>query len=277
MYNFVEDGLRQEAVPGSSVRVLMPGKLPGGSRSSETHRPAIVSEVIQVRKRDRQAPFMEDRSTISPEREQELVAQVQSGDRSALGELLEAHQRRVYHVCLRMVGQPEDAAELTQETLLRAVQHVDSFAGGAKFSTWLIRIAMNQSISHLRKFKLRKSLSLEHQSAAEGAAENGQPLKDFIPQNHELSPELRVEKDEQLGRLAASLEQIDEPLRAVIVLRDLQGMDYQQIAETLEVPVGTVKSRLFRARLALRMEMERDGSAEAGAGASLSRAEVADG
>lgn len=192
---------------------------------------------------------------LSPERESQLVARVHEGDRGALGELLGAYQRRVYHVCLRMVSSPDDAAELAQETLLRAVQHVESFKGSAKFSTWLLRIAMNLSVSHLRKTKLRKAVSLESSGNA-ASDEQAQPLKDFVSQSHEPSPHSRVEESEQLERLTESLESLEPALRSVILLRDLQGMDYQQMAEVLAVPVGTVKSRLFRARLALRVAMD---------------------
>lgn len=192
---------------------------------------------------------------LSPEREAQLVARVHAGDRGALGELLGAYQRRVYHVCLRMVRSGDDAAELAQETLLRAVQHADSFKGTAKFSTWLLRIAMNLSVSHLRKAKLRNAVSLDgNHASADG--EVSRPLKDFVSQSGEPSPHSRVENDEQLDCLTRSLEALEPALRSVILLRDLQGMDYQQIAEVLAVPVGTVKSRLFRGRLALRMAME---------------------
>ncbi|MEX2671989.1 MAG: sigma-70 family RNA polymerase sigma factor [Phycisphaeraceae bacterium] len=191
---------------------------------------------------------------LTPEHEKQLLALLQRGDRGALGELLSAYQHRIYHVCLRMVSSADDAAELAQDTLLRAVQHVDSFKGDAKFSTWLTRIAMNLSISHLRKAKLRNAVSLDHQHAATNG--EAQPLRDLIHQNHEPSPHSRVENSEQLDRLAGAMDAIDPALRSVILLRDLQGMDYQQIAEVLSVPVGTVKSRLFRARLALRKVME---------------------
>lgn len=191
----------------------------------------------------------------SPEREARLIADVQRGDRGALGELLGAYERRVYHVCLRMVGSADDAAELTQEALLRAIQHSENFKGEAKFSTWLMRIAMNLCITHLRKSKVRGSLSLDH-TGPSGDGEASPPLKDLVSQNHEPSPDSRVQESEQLDRLARAVERLDPDLRGVILLRDLQGMEYQQVAEVLSVPVGTVKSRLFRARLALRTAME---------------------
>lgn len=193
---------------------------------------------------------------LSPERERQLVDLIQRGDRGALGELLGVYHKRVYHVCLRMVGNTEDAADLTQEALMRAVKHVDGFRGGSSFATWLLRIAMNLALSHLRRGKLRHAVSLDQDY---GSGDQAAPLKNLIASNREPSASQSVEKQEQISLLTAALEHLELPLRSIILLRDLQGMDYQQIAEVLSVPVGTVKSRLFRARLALRRAL--DGSA----------------
>ncbi len=188
---------------------------------------------------------------LSVERERQLVTLVQRGDRGAMGELLWAYHKRIYHTCLRMVGNASDAADLAQDTFMKAVQHVDSFEGGSRFSTWLFRIAVNVSISHLRKAKLRRSASLDQETGGEDENQ-ASPLKTIIASDREPAAEQRVETSEQVERLLEVLETLDYNLRSVIVLRDLQGMDYQEIAEVLTVPVGTVKSRLFRARLALR-------------------------
>lgn len=193
---------------------------------------------------------------FSRERERQLVDQIQRGDLGALGELLGAYQKRVYHVCLRMVSNRDDAAELTQEALLRAVKHVDSFKKNSRFSTWLIRIAMNLSISHLRKYGRRKTISLDMTVGSEYSGDQASSLKDLMANEREQNPQISVEKDEQVERLLEALDGLEESLRMVIILRDLQGMDYQQIADVIEVPIGTVKSRLFRARLALRQAME---------------------
>jgi RNA polymerase sigma-70 factor (ECF subfamily) len=192
---------------------------------------------------------------LSPKRERQLMDQVQRGDRGALGELLNAYSRQVYHVCLRMVSNSSDAADLTQDVLLKAIQHVDSFEGKSKFSTWLFRIAMNLSISHLRKRKVRRAVSLESSTNDDGhagAPDQAFSLKAMIAEEREPGPHQSVETNEQIERVLAAVDCLDENLRSVILLRDLQDMDYQQMAEVLGVPVGTVKSRLFRARLALR-------------------------
>jgi len=190
---------------------------------------------------------------LSNERERQLVEQIQRGDRGALGELLGACQKRIYHLCLRMVSNAEDAADLTQETMLKAVNHIDSFRQGAKFTTWLTRIAINLCISHLRKRKLRIAVSLDAE-VADG--DQAAALKQIIADQREPSAERRVQQGEQVEMLTGAIDKLEPMLRSVILLRDLQGMDYQQMAEVLEVPLGTVKSRLFRARLALRQALD---------------------
>lgn len=200
---------------------------------------------------------MAQKPPLSPERESQLMQMVLRGDRGALGELLHAYHKRVYHVCLRMVSHAEDAAELTQEVMLKAVQHVDSFQGQSKFSTWLLRIAMNCSVSHLRRGKTRSSLSLEDSYSSEQSS----PMKNMIASDREPLPAQSVQLKEQIDQLTHALGTLDPASRSIIVLRDLQGADYQQVADVLGVPVGTVKSRLFRARLALRQAI--DGTAKA--------------
>jgi len=195
---------------------------------------------------------------ISAKRERQLLDQLRQGDRGALGELLSAHQKQVYHVCLRMVSNPDDAAELTQDVLLRAIEHVDDFRSGSKFSTWLVRIAMNLSISHLRRRKVRRASSIDAEAGGNDHADGGdqaRQLKDMIADGREPQPHERVEEDEQVDRLLAGVDRLEESLKSVLVLRDFEQMDYKQIAEVLGVPVGTVKSRLFRARVSLRMAL----------------------
>ena len=188
--------------------------------------------------------------------EQKLVAQVIRGDRGALGEVLALHQDRLFNICLRMVNHREDAADLTQETMARVIEHVDSYNGQCAISTWMVRIAMNLCISHLRKKKVRKASSLET-AGQTGADSESRSLKDQIQDSREPSPDSRVENQELIALIHEGLQSIDDELRAVLVLRDIDQMVYKEIALVLDVPAGTVKSRLFRARLALRHEMMR--------------------
>ena len=203
-----------------------------------------------------------------------LLRRVHAGDRGALGELLTAYQPRLYHMALRMVSNADDAAELTQDAVLKAIKHVDSFNAEARFSTWLMRILMNQAISHLRKRKLRKTVSLD-QSATDNPA--SPTLGAGLSADREPGPDQRVENKDQIERLLNALEGIDPALRSVILLRDLQEMDYQQIAETLAMPIGTVKSRLFRARLALRKAIDQNQQQPPEPAHTHPRSETADG
>lgn len=194
---------------------------------------------------------------MDPADEQALIDRVQRGDRAALGELLHAHQRRLYNVCYRMVSHADDAAELTQDVMVKVVEKIGDFRGDARLTTWMTRIAMNASISHLRKRKLRHtvSLSLTPAPGKTGDTSGGPSLADRLPETREPGPDQSVQQGEMLDQLQAAIAGLEDDQRAVLVLRDIEDLDYHQIARTLDLPVGTVKSRLFRARLALRTLM----------------------
>ncbi|MCE9591225.1 MAG: sigma-70 family RNA polymerase sigma factor [Planctomycetes bacterium] len=188
--------------------------------------------------------------------ESEILADVRRGDMAALGELLEIHQTRVFNCCFRMVGNRDDASELTQDAMLKAIEHIHGFNGQSRFSTWITRIAMNLSISHLRKRKLRKAASLDATYGGNGTPDDqGTSLRQKIPDTREPAADWSVQQKELMAHLHTALSRVEDDFRAVLVLRDIEEMDYDQIADVLAIPSGTVKSRLFRARLALRHEM----------------------
>lgn len=198
---------------------------------------------------------------MEPSTEQHLIEAVKTGDRGALGRLLSEYHYRIYNVVLRMVRHRDDAAEVTQEVMLKIVEHIDEFQGRSHITTWMIRIAMNLAISHLRQGRVRAALSLNgmgtDQGSSGGNVDRHRSLVSHIPDHRELRPDLGVEQKESIALLHRALAKIDIDFKAVLVLRDIDQMDYQQVAEVLDVPVGTVKSRLFRARLALRQQMIR--------------------
>jgi RNA polymerase sigma-70 factor (ECF subfamily) len=176
----------------------------------------------------------------------------------ALTELLAGYQRRIYTVCLRMLRRPEDAADLTQDVLLKLVESLDSYDGRSKLSTWVIRITMNACLSHLRKQKVRAETPLERQPRGQTGPEpvsvvSAEPVGG---RGGEPSAAEGVEHQQQRTLVVRALQSIDAEARAILVLRDVQDLDYQQLAEALEVPLGTVKSRLFRARAMLRDAIE---------------------
>ncbi len=191
---------------------------------------------------------------MTPAIDPQLVAMVRRGDHGALGQLLNLCRNQLYNVCLRMVNQRDDAAELTQEAMLKIIQHIGDYNGSAEITTWMVRIAMNLSISHLRKRKLRNAASLDV-PLGNGSDDQASSLLEHLADSREPDPASSVQDREEVAHLLEAMELLDEEFRAVLVLRDLQGMDYQMMAEVIGVPVGTVKSRLFRARLALRQAM----------------------
>jgi RNA polymerase sigma-70 factor (ECF subfamily) len=157
-----------------------------------------------------------------------------------------------------MLRDHEQAADLTHDALIKVIEGLDRYDGRAKLSTWVIRVTMNCCLSHLRKQKLRRHASLDE--PIEGGGTMGQNLGSEMGVNPggmaEPTGAERVERTEEEEVLVAALAAIDPQMRAVLVLRDLQGLDYQQMTEVLGLPVGTVKSRLFRARTALRTQVE---------------------
>lgn len=180
-----------------------------------------------------------------------LVAQAQRGDAAAFGRLVERHQDAIFNGICRMVSQREDAEDLAQDTFVKAFRNIAGFQGRSKFYTWLYAIGLNVVISHRRKMGVRRRVA--HLSLSEGdereahrdVADPGDP------------PEAAAERAEVGARIEQAIAQLDDGYRTVVVLRDIEGFDYETIAGLLECPQGTVKSRLHRARLALR-EMLKD-------------------
>jgi RNA polymerase sigma-70 factor (ECF subfamily) len=189
-------------------------------------------------------------------RELQLIEAYRGGgpaSHKAMTELLAGYQRRIYSVCFRMVRRPEDAADLTQDVLLKLIENLSSYDGRSKLSTWVIRVAMNASLSHLRRQKTRETESLDAgRTRSPGTTASGSRM----PAPREPSPLQGVELQQQRTLALQALDRLDADTKAILVLRDLQDMDYQQLAEVLDVPLGTVKSRLFRARAAFREAFE---------------------
>jgi RNA polymerase sigma-70 factor (ECF subfamily) len=182
-----------------------------------------------------------------------LVQQAQGGDAGAFARLVAKYQDRVYNVCLRISGHHEDARDLTQETFLKAFAGMGSFKGRSSFYTWLFRVAMNVSISQQRKARRAVTVGLDDVDplVVAGQARNiarstGNPTP---------RPEDRLSRRETHELVERALLTLDEHHRAVVVLRDIEGCNYEQIAEILQVAIGTVKSRLHRARMALRRHL----------------------
>ena len=179
------------------------------------------------------------------------------GDSSAMSTLLRGYQARVYAVCFRMLRSADEASDLTQESLVRILEGLHTYDGRSQLSTWIIRVAMNCCLSHLRKQKLRRHASLDDFGQRSGSWAS---LGAALPAHEDAEPSgvRGVERSEQRIAVVRALARLDAEARAIVVLRDTQGLEYQQIGEVLGIPVGTVKSRLFRARAALRALTEQE-------------------
>jgi RNA polymerase sigma-70 factor, ECF subfamily len=182
-----------------------------------------------------------------------LITQARSGDQQALEQLLNQHADMLYAVCFRMCGHAEDARDLAQDVLVKVIEALDSFDGRAKFSTWMTKIAMNHCLTHRRRQKLRGHASLD--TLTGGTSESPSEGRGF-EQTRELSAHAGVEHTEMQQVLRRAMQELDPDSRALLILRDVRDLDYGQISEVLDIPLGTVKSRLFRARAALRGRIE---------------------
>ena len=180
-----------------------------------------------------------------------ILARARRGELDALEELVRQYEKRVYAVALRSSGSPEDAADITQEVFLRAWRSIESFRGDSGFSTWLFRITMNLCVDHAR----HKNAQPQTQPLVVGEEDAERPIPDTAP-----TPEEHLENSELGRELAAALDEVSEEHRRIVLLRDVSGLSYTEIAEVLEISEGTVKSRLSRARIALRTILLRRGN-----------------
>ncbi len=173
------------------------------------------------------------------------IARVQAGDTDAYERLVLRYQDRIHALVLRMVRDRQDAEDLTQEAFIRAFRALHAFRAEASFHTWIFRIAVNTVISHRRKKQLPTA-------AAIGTSEPDDPVATIDPPDPRRSPDEALEAEERRKAVVHAVNTLDPEFRDAIALRDLQGCTYDQMAEILGCPVGTVKSRIHRARLALK-------------------------
>jgi len=183
----------------------------------------------------------------------ELVERVKQGQTEAYGELVRRYQDRVFNACWRICGHLEDARDLTQEAFLKAFEGLGNFRQQSGFYTWIFRVAVNLSLSHRRNLHRRRTVSLDAASAGTLAEElvKRESPRAAVRDESDDDPTRGLGEAELHAAVAGALQTLDDDHRAVIVLRDIEGFDYQEIATILQIPPGTVKSRLFRARIAL--------------------------
>lgn len=174
-----------------------------------------------------------------------LIRRAQSGDEGAFEQLLLAHQKSVYNLCLRMAGNPDDALDLSQEAFIRAWRALGQYQFDAAFSTWLFRLTSNVCIDFLRRQKRQQHMSLT-------VTDDDEPGEEFTVPDPAPGPEEQAVHNERRQAVARAMAALPEDYRAVMQLCAVEELSYEQIAEILDIKVGTVKSRLARARTQLR-------------------------
>ena len=180
-----------------------------------------------------------------------LVTRAQRGDRLAFDELMRRHQQGVFALSYRMLGQYDDAVDLAQEAFLRAYRSLGRFRSEASFKTWLYQIALNLGRNRRRWYARHKVSQTVSLNAPTGAEEDGPALAEIIPGTGPDPREASARGDRRAA-LQQALAGLPDPLRAIVVLRDIEGLSYEEVAAACGQTIGTVKSRLHRARGQLR-------------------------
>jgi RNA polymerase sigma-70 factor, ECF subfamily len=183
----------------------------------------------------------------------QFVERLRAGEAAAFDRLVEERSGEVYALLYRLTEDAEEAQDLTQETFLRAFQHISRFRGDADLKTWIYRIAINQARNRWRWWRRRRrdqTVSLDMESG-----ERQEPLSASLPDREGRNPEQETLSRERERALRKALQTLSRPFREAVILRDVEGLSYEEIAATLEVSIGTVKSRLSRGRIELRRKL----------------------
>ena len=188
-------------------------------------------------------------------REQEylIVQRVLEGDTNAFEELVLEYEKKVYNVALRMLNNSEDAADMTQEAFIKAYNSLSGFRGDSKFSVWLTRIVSNLCLDFMRSRNRRPTVSLSMED------EDGEDVQLDIADTSQ-SPEQLLERSLTRESVRRGLQSLPEDYREILLLREIQGLSYDEIAAALDIEVGTVKSRIFRGRKKLCDYLIKDGN-----------------
>ena len=188
-------------------------------------------------------------------REQEylIVQRVLEGDTNAFEELVLEYEKKVYSVALRMLNNSEDAADMTQEAFIKAYNSLSGFRGDSKFSVWLTRIVSNLCLDFMRSRNRRPTVSLSMED------EDGEDVQLDIADTSQ-SPEQLLERSLTRESVRRGLQSLPEDYREILLLREIQGLSYDEIAAALDIEVGTVKSRIFRGRKKLCDYLIKDGN-----------------
>jgi RNA polymerase sigma-70 factor (ECF subfamily) len=184
-----------------------------------------------------------------------LIQRWLDGDAAAVERLIGKYQGRIYNLILKICANPDDAAELTNDTFVKIIENIDGFESRSSFYTWAFRIAVNLTLNHCKRRATVRFASLDAEPA--GNDDQARQALAAVLRDDKTPDPAQVAEDRELCELIQrAIGRLEDEHRTVIVLRDIEGMDYAQIAEVLGVELGTVKSRLSRARAALRQILE---------------------
>lgn len=182
-----------------------------------------------------------------------FIERLRQGDAKAFDTLVNRYAPEVYSLLLRITEDTEEASDLTQETFLRALKSIKKFRGDAELKTWLFRIAINQSKNRFRWWKNRKREKTVSLDAPVGESET--PMSETI-ETHFANPEENTLRNEREKFLFAALNELQDIFRDAVILCDIEGLSYEEIANVLDINIGTVKSRIARGRLELRKRLK---------------------
>lgn len=178
--------------------------------------------------------------------DRELVDAARAGDRAAFRTLFERYQRRAYALAYGVVRNPDDALDVVQDAFIKAHRYLDKFEGTSSFYTWLYRIVMNLAIDHIRKAKRARAVDFTDQTVKEDDARVGED--DLLPRILGGNPGRALQDKEIRGRIEQALAELSDNHRAVLVMRELEGLSYEEMAQVMACSKGTIMSRLFHAR-----------------------------
>src|SRR5215469_5499964 len=181
--------------------------------------------------------------------ESDLVAKARQGDPAAFNQLVSRYERKIYRLAKNITQNDEDAEDVLQEAFLKAYEHLDSFQGNSKFYTWIVRIAVNEALMKLRKRRGDRTVPLDE------PVDTGEEMVNREIAVWEDNPEQRYSREEIQSILNEAIESLKPDFRTVFVLRDIEELSTEETAEALGISVPAVKSRLLRARLALREKL----------------------
>ncbi|HEX5708432.1 MAG TPA: sigma-70 family RNA polymerase sigma factor [Pyrinomonadaceae bacterium] len=184
--------------------------------------------------------------------DEQMVERALAGEPEAFGELVRRWERKIFALAFGMLGSAEDARDATQETFIAAYRNLRGFRGEAKVSSWLHRIAVNQCITRQRRTRVRAETGIDDERDASGEG--------FLASDAHDSPLRAVESDERTAAVRRAVNSLPPELRQVVVMKEFEDLTFQEIADALEVPLSTVKSRLYTALRQLRMRLERHGT-----------------